>query len=139
MEPTDWGRWSLKGHKGFVLTKEELQNGITFDQYMDGVAKDENGVWKMPPSASPISIEVKRERVQTLIPSNGEISLVDQFSGITNAGPSTDNATQDDVELEPSLTETTNAESSKGNAKKRPRDDVGSTQQSKRKKMVSIE
>lgn len=105
----------MKGHKGFVLTKGELQNGITFDQYMDGLAKDENGVWKMPPSASPISIEVKRERLQALIPSNEEISLVDQFAGITDAGPSA------------------------ANAKKRPREDVGSVQQSKRKKTVSIQ
>jgi hypothetical protein len=82
---------------------------------MDGLAKDENGVWKMPPSAAPISIEVKRERLQALIPSNGEISLVDQFAGITDAGPST------------------------ANAKKRPREDVGSGQQSKKKKTVSIQ
>ena len=81
---------------------------------MDGLAKDENGVWKMPPSAAPISIEVKRERLQALVPSNGELSLVDQFAGITNAGPST------------------------VNTKKRPRDDVGSVQQSKKKKTVSI-
>ncbi|KIM37748.1 hypothetical protein M413DRAFT_448264 [Hebeloma cylindrosporum] len=106
----DWGRWSLKGLKGFVLTKEEIQNGITFDQYMDGLAKDENGVWKMTPSPAPISIEVKRERIQALIPSNTELSLVDQFAGITNAGPST------------------------ANSKKRPRDDGGSVQQSKKKR-----
>lgn len=82
---------------------------------MDGLAKDENGVWKMPPSASPISIEVKRERLQALIPSNGEISLVDQFAGITDTGPSA------------------------ANAKKRPREDVGSVQQSKKKKTVNIQ
>lgn len=82
---------------------------------MDGLAKDENGVWKMPPSATPISIEVKRERLQVLLPSNEEIPLVDQFAGITDAGPST------------------------ANAKKRPREDVGSVQQSKKKKIVSIQ
>jgi hypothetical protein len=84
---------------------------------MDGVVRDENGVWKMPPSTSPILIEVKRGCLQALVPSNGEISLVDQFSGIMNAGPSMDDATQGDVDLEPSLNETTNAESSTGNFK----------------------
>ena len=41
----DWSRWVLKGHKGFVLTKEEVQNGVTADQYTDGLKRRPDGTW----------------------------------------------------------------------------------------------
>ena len=41
----DWSRWVLKGHKGFVLTKEEVQNGITADQYREGLKRRPDGTW----------------------------------------------------------------------------------------------
>ena len=42
---SDWSRWVLKGHKGFVLTKEEVQNGITADEYTDGLKRRPDGTW----------------------------------------------------------------------------------------------
>ncbi|KDR77938.1 hypothetical protein GALMADRAFT_1294563 [Galerina marginata CBS 339.88] len=42
---TDWARWALKGHKGFILTKEEVQNGITAQEYMRGLGRRADGVW----------------------------------------------------------------------------------------------
>jgi hypothetical protein len=42
---SDWSRWVLKGHKGFVLTKEEVQNGVTADQYTDGLKRRTDGTW----------------------------------------------------------------------------------------------
>ncbi|KAF8886698.1 hypothetical protein CPB84DRAFT_1538165 [Gymnopilus junonius] len=41
----DWARWAIKGHKGFILTKEEVQGGITAEQYMRGLGKTKEGVW----------------------------------------------------------------------------------------------
>jgi len=110
----------LKGHKGFILTKEEIQNGVTADQYMDGLAKDENGIWKMSPSAVPMndSIEVKREHLQNLFPTvakDGEPSLIDQFAGITNA------------RLSPAA------------SKKRPRESVSDSLPQSKKKKVSTD
>ncbi|EFI26963.1 hypothetical protein CC1G_15364 [Coprinopsis cinerea okayama7 len=35
----DWARWVLKGHKGFLLTKEEVDNGITAEQFMAGLGQ----------------------------------------------------------------------------------------------------
>ena len=43
----------------------------------------------------------RRMRIHALVPSSRGISLVEQFSGITNVGLSTGNATQDDVGLDP--------------------------------------
>ncbi|KAJ8089816.1 hypothetical protein PM082_018392 [Marasmius tenuissimus] len=40
----DWRRWALKGHKGFSLTKDEIENGISAQQHMSGL-KMENGKW----------------------------------------------------------------------------------------------
>ena len=42
---SDWSRWVLRGHKGFVLTKEEVQNGVTAEQYMDGLNRRPDGTW----------------------------------------------------------------------------------------------
>ncbi|KAJ7131834.1 hypothetical protein C8R43DRAFT_1023995 [Mycena crocata] len=36
-----WGHWVLRGHKGFILTKDEVANGITADQYTEGFTVDE--------------------------------------------------------------------------------------------------
>ena len=40
----DWVRWSLKGHKGFVLTKDQVSGGITAKEFMHGLS-NYNGVW----------------------------------------------------------------------------------------------
>ncbi|KAL0575455.1 hypothetical protein V5O48_006524 [Marasmius crinis-equi] len=40
----DWRRWALKGHKGFSLTEDEIENGITAQQLMGGL-KDKSGRW----------------------------------------------------------------------------------------------
>ena len=42
---SDWSRWVLKGHKGFVLTKEEVLIGITADQYTKGLKRRPDGTW----------------------------------------------------------------------------------------------
>ena len=42
---SDWSRWVLKGHKGFVLTKEEVQNGVTAEEYTDGLKRRPDGTW----------------------------------------------------------------------------------------------
>ncbi|KAJ7162763.1 hypothetical protein C8R43DRAFT_1233364 [Mycena crocata] len=36
-----WGQWVVKGHKGFSLTKEEVANGITLEQFTKGFMVDE--------------------------------------------------------------------------------------------------
>ncbi|TFK24139.1 hypothetical protein FA15DRAFT_431429 [Coprinopsis marcescibilis] len=42
----DWPRWVLKGHKGFLLTKEEVENGITADQFIAGLDNlDGKWIW----------------------------------------------------------------------------------------------
>ncbi|KAJ7078160.1 hypothetical protein B0H15DRAFT_954718 [Mycena belliarum] len=46
-----WGQWVLKGHKGFTLSKAEVANGITAEQFMAGLVVDENAatfVWDEP-------------------------------------------------------------------------------------------
>ncbi|KAL0577997.1 hypothetical protein V5O48_004000 [Marasmius crinis-equi] len=40
----DWRRWALKGHKGFSLTEDEIENGITAQQLMGGL-RDKSGRW----------------------------------------------------------------------------------------------
>lgn len=42
---TDWARWSFKGHKGFRLTKEEIQNGIPAEDFMRGLGRNADGHW----------------------------------------------------------------------------------------------
>ncbi|KAH6867885.1 hypothetical protein BKA70DRAFT_1579019 [Coprinopsis sp. MPI-PUGE-AT-0042] len=41
----DWPRWVLKGHKGFVLTKEEVDSGISAEQFTAGLDQRESGQW----------------------------------------------------------------------------------------------
>ena len=40
----DWIRWALKGHKGFLLTMDEVQHGITAEQFTTGLKKVD-GAW----------------------------------------------------------------------------------------------
>ncbi|KAJ7075538.1 hypothetical protein B0H15DRAFT_653840 [Mycena belliarum] len=43
-----WSQWVLKGHKGFILSKAEVANGITADEFMAGLVVDDNAatfVW----------------------------------------------------------------------------------------------
>jgi hypothetical protein len=42
--PVDWIRWALKGHKGFLLTTDEVQQGITAEQFTMGLNKVD-GAW----------------------------------------------------------------------------------------------
>ena len=42
--PVDWIRWALKGHKGFLLTMDEVQHGITAKQFTTGLKKVD-GAW----------------------------------------------------------------------------------------------
>ncbi|KAJ8075250.1 hypothetical protein PM082_019586 [Marasmius tenuissimus] len=42
----DWRRWALKGHRGFSLTEDEIENGISAQQLMSGLkVKDEKWFW----------------------------------------------------------------------------------------------
>ncbi|KAG5650557.1 hypothetical protein H0H81_011828, partial [Sphagnurus paluster] len=41
----DWDRWAIKGHKGFMLTLKEIQNGITAETYVGGLRRRADGVW----------------------------------------------------------------------------------------------
>lgn len=40
----DWVRWALKGHKGFLLTMDEIQHGNTAEQFTMGLKKVD-GAW----------------------------------------------------------------------------------------------
>ena len=42
---TDWARWSIQGHKGFRLTKAEIQNGIPAEDFMRGLGRNADGQW----------------------------------------------------------------------------------------------
>lgn len=33
----DWNRFALKGHKGFRITKDEIQTGISFEEFINGL------------------------------------------------------------------------------------------------------
>jgi len=41
----DWARWAIKGHKGFILTKDQIHKGITAQQFMQGLSKNSQGTW----------------------------------------------------------------------------------------------
>ncbi|KAK1233890.1 hypothetical protein PQX77_002929, partial [Marasmius sp. AFHP31] len=42
----DWRRWALKGHRGFSLTEDEIENGISAQQLMSGLkVKNEKWFW----------------------------------------------------------------------------------------------
>ncbi|KAJ6534159.1 hypothetical protein B0H19DRAFT_440153 [Mycena capillaripes] len=77
-----WGQWVLKGHKGFLLTKEEVAQGISAAEFMHGfVVDEERGTFKWVDNSleSPskmdaqLSVPVERKRLvpveeQTPIP-----------------------------------------------------------------------
>ncbi|PPQ71237.1 hypothetical protein CVT24_009528 [Panaeolus cyanescens] len=43
----DWARWAYRGHKGFSLTKEEVLNGKTAQEFTYGLAlMGDTGVWR---------------------------------------------------------------------------------------------
>ena len=41
----DWSRWSLKGYRGFALTKEDIQDGIAAQEFMRGLMEHSRDVW----------------------------------------------------------------------------------------------
>ncbi|KAK1222742.1 hypothetical protein PQX77_014415 [Marasmius sp. AFHP31] len=43
---SDWRRLAVKGHQGFVLTEDEIDNGIFAHQMMSGLEKDTAWTWK---------------------------------------------------------------------------------------------
>lgn len=52
-----WGRWVLKGHKGFALTNQEVTDGITAQAFMDGLVVDEDSGtfgWNKSLAVSPV-------------------------------------------------------------------------------------
>ncbi|KAJ6615085.1 hypothetical protein B0H10DRAFT_107915 [Mycena sp. CBHHK59/15] len=59
-----WGQWVLKGHKGFTLTKQEVLNGITAQEFMEGlVVNQENSTfeWVEPDTPPPeVNMEVQK-------------------------------------------------------------------------------
>ncbi|CAA7263906.1 unnamed protein product [Cyclocybe aegerita] len=77
----DWVRWALKGHKGFVLTKEEIQSGITAEQFMKGLGRNPNGVWIWTsgadylPLASPHPAPEAVEAITAVTPSNNTVEV----------------------------------------------------------------
>ncbi|KAJ3501087.1 hypothetical protein NLJ89_g9498 [Agrocybe chaxingu] len=77
----DWVRWALKGHKGFVLTKEEIQNGITAEQFMKGLGRNPDGVWTWTsgadylPLASPHPAPEAVEAITAVTPSNNTVEV----------------------------------------------------------------
>ncbi|KAF9259408.1 hypothetical protein L218DRAFT_667200 [Marasmius fiardii PR-910] len=45
----NWRQWAVKGHKGFSLAEEEIQNGISAQQIMQGLEeKDGKWYWSTP-------------------------------------------------------------------------------------------
>ncbi|KAJ7779729.1 hypothetical protein B0H16DRAFT_1499687 [Mycena metata] len=48
-----WGQWVLKGHKGFAVTKQEVLNGITMEEFIKGLVVDEDeGTFQWLPSTT---------------------------------------------------------------------------------------
>ncbi|KAL0064968.1 hypothetical protein AAF712_008092 [Marasmius tenuissimus] len=47
-----WRGWALKGHRGFSLTLDEIENGITAQQLMQGL-KERDGRWYWEVEGSP--------------------------------------------------------------------------------------
>ncbi|KAF8880382.1 hypothetical protein CPB85DRAFT_435713 [Mucidula mucida] len=45
----EWTRIALKGHKGFSITEEQIEDGISIAQFMDGL-KENEGKWLWDPS-----------------------------------------------------------------------------------------
>lgn len=41
----DWVRWAVRGHKGFTLTRDEIKNGITAQEFVRGLERNEEGSW----------------------------------------------------------------------------------------------
>ncbi|KAJ7059775.1 hypothetical protein C8F01DRAFT_1145608 [Mycena amicta] len=57
-----WSQWVLKGHAGFALTKAEVANGITADEFLGGLFiddKDDSFEWRIgsvPGSGVPLNV-----------------------------------------------------------------------------------
>ncbi|KAJ7026819.1 hypothetical protein C8F04DRAFT_1124344 [Mycena alexandri] len=64
-----WNRWVLKGHKGFTLTTGEAANGITAEEFMEGLVIDQDAgrfQWRdsssdTPNSASSSLVEIAED------------------------------------------------------------------------------
>ncbi|KAF9261826.1 hypothetical protein L218DRAFT_474243 [Marasmius fiardii PR-910] len=48
-----WRSWALKGHRGFSLTEEEIQNGISAQELMQGL-KEKGGEWYWENEGTPV-------------------------------------------------------------------------------------
>ncbi|KAJ7598123.1 hypothetical protein C8J56DRAFT_161442 [Mycena floridula] len=66
-----WKEWARKGCQGFNLTEEEVENGITADEFTAGLEK-KDGVWTWntmpgslpPPTPSDFQVQNKRAQVK---------------------------------------------------------------------------
>ena len=87
----DWSRWVLKGHKGFVLSKEEVQDGFTANKYTDRLKRRPDGTWRWggddsgPKSTSPDALTC--------------LTSQDAVEAITDATPSHDSGSEVKREL----------------------------------------
>lgn len=112
---SDWSRWVLKGHKGFVLTKEEVQNGVTADQYREGLKRRPDGTWMWGGDDSGAK-DAKSLDALTCLASQ------DAVEAITDATPS-----HDSIEVKEELLELDNEDAGLNNNGKRRRDDEGNS------------
>ncbi|KAK0222326.1 hypothetical protein IW262DRAFT_1379921 [Armillaria fumosa] len=49
----DWKRWALKGHKGFRLLEEDINEGVELGRWLEGLReRDGDWVWDASPDAS---------------------------------------------------------------------------------------
>jgi hypothetical protein len=79
----DWVRWSLRGHKGFDLTKTEVQNGIDAQQFIRGLEKNANGSWIW--TDKPVSSVTAQTASSPVIKDNGityTIAGLDSLFGV---------------------------------------------------------
>ncbi|KAJ7144315.1 hypothetical protein C8R44DRAFT_973884 [Mycena epipterygia] len=85
-----WSHWVLRGHKGFALTKDEVNNGICAEEFMRGFVVDEQrGTFKWvedsAPSQSPAATETLRPPSEVQKQSTISSALQDTSVHIDNA------------------------------------------------------
>jgi hypothetical protein len=130
---SDWSRWVLKGHKGFVLTKDEVQDGFTADKYTDRLKRRPDGTWIWGGDDS----GAKATSLDALTC----LASRDAVEAITDATPSHDS---DSIEVKRELLGLDSDDVVLNINGKRLRGDDGdspqnsSTQQTERKKKVSV-
>ncbi|KAJ3713488.1 hypothetical protein DFJ43DRAFT_1105087 [Lentinula guzmanii] len=61
----DWRRWALKGHRGFMLTDDDISNGVSAEQFISGL-KQKNDDWFWETKEGPVSNGIDAWSLRTL-------------------------------------------------------------------------